>query len=170
MLVTVGRIGRPHGLRGEVVVSPSTDDPEGRFATGTVLVTDPPDRGPLTVRHSRRAGAVVVVGFEQVTSRTDAETLRGIGLLLDTDQLVDPLGEDEYYDQQLVGLTVVDPTGAVLGVVTDVLHPPASPVLQVARVPEGAGDELVPFVRAIVTAVDLDGGRLVVDPPDGMFA
>ena len=77
---------------------------------------------------------------------------------------IDP---EEFYDHQLVGLTVVDLAGTVLGTVTEVMHPPASPVLAVDR-PDGS-QELVPFVSAIVPTVDLAGGILVVDPPDGMF-
>ena len=79
-----------------------------------------------------------------------------------------PDDPEEFYDHQLVGLTVVDQAGTVLGTVFEVMHPPASPVLAVDR-PDGT-QELVPFVSAIVPTVDLDGGKLVVDPPDGMFA
>jgi 16S rRNA processing protein RimM len=163
--VVVGRIGRPHGLRGEVTVQVTTDDPDSRFAAGAVLGTD--NRGPLTVTGMRRSGPVLVLGFEGITDRNAAETLRGTALTLDAAELPVPDDPEEFYDHQLVGLTVVDQSGTVLGTVTEVWHPPASPVLAVAR-PDGS-QELVPFVSAIVPTVDLAGGRLVVDPPDGMF-
>ncbi|MBM9466875.1 ribosome maturation factor RimM [Nakamurella leprariae] len=169
MLVQVGRIGRAHGIRGGVVVQVTTDDPQDRFAVGSVLVTDPVATGPLTVRAVRFDPPVAVVTFEGVDDRTAAEGLRGTALLVDTDALTRPQDADEYYDHQLVGLHVRDTAGRELGVVEDVLHLPASPVLQVAR-PEGADAELVPFVTALVPTVDLDGGFLVVDPPEGMFA
>jgi 16S rRNA processing protein RimM len=163
--VVVGRIGRPHGLRGEVTVQVSTDDPDARFAVGGVLGTA--SRGPLTVSGMRRSGPVLVLGFEGIADRDAAETLRGTALTLDASLLPVPDDPEEFYDHQLVGLTVVDRAGTVLGTVTEVWHPPASPVLAVDR-PDGS-QELVPFVSAIVPTVDLAGGRLVVDPPDGMF-
>jgi 16S rRNA processing protein RimM len=166
--VVVGRIGRPHGLRGEVTVQVTTDDPDSRFAAGAVLGTDPESRGPLTVSAMRRSGPVLVLGFEGITDRDAAETLRGTSLTLDAAQLPVPEDPEEFYDHQLVGLTVVDQAGVVLGTVVEVMHPPAAPVLAVDR-PDGS-QELVPFVSAIVPTVDLAGGRLVVDPPDGMFA
>jgi len=62
--VVVGRIGRPHGLRGEVTVQVTTDDPDSRFAAGAVLGTDPATRGPLIVTGMRRSGPVLVLGAE----------------------------------------------------------------------------------------------------------
>lgn len=145
-----------------------TDDPAGRFAVGSVVLTDPPERGPLTVVGARRSGPVMVVAFDHVGDRNAAELLRGTSLLVDGAYLPPPLDEDEYYDDQLIGLTVRDRAGMVLGTVVDVLHPPAAPVLVVDR-PDGL-QELVPFVSAIVPEIDLTAGVAVVDPPDGMFA
>jgi 16S rRNA processing protein RimM len=166
--VVVGRIGRPHGLRGEVTVQVTTDDPDERFASGAVLNTDPSNRGPLTVVSMRRSGPVLVLGFDGVADRNAAEALRGTSLTLDASLLPVPDDPEEFYDHQLVGLTVVDQAGTVLGTVTEVWHPPAAPVLAVQR-PDGS-QELVPFVSPIVPVVDLEAGRLVVDPPDGMFS
>lgn len=143
-----------------------TDDPETRFAAGSVLATDPADRGPLTVIVSRHTGPVTVLGFEGVTDRGEAEALRNTLLVIDSADLPEA-EEDEFYDHQLTGLAVHHVNGTALGTVTDVLHPPASPVLVVA-VPDGA-DVLVPFVKVIVPDVDLVAGRLTVDPPEGMF-
>jgi len=166
--VVVGRIGRPHGLRGEVTVTVTTDNPDERFAAGSVLGTDPASRGPLTVSGMRRSGPVLVIGFEGVGDRDAAEALRGTSLTLEASALPVPDDPDEFYDHQLVGLTAVTESGDTLGTVVEVMHPPASPVLVVNR-PDGT-QELVPFVSAIVPVVDLEAGRLVIDPPDGMFA
>jgi len=166
--VVVGRIGRPHGLRGEVTVQVTTDDPDDRFAAGSVLGTDPASRGPLTVTGMRRSGPVLVIGFEGVTDRDAAESLRGTMLTLDASTLPVPDDPDEFYDHQLIGLSVQDRSGNELGRVVDVWHPPAAPVLVVTRT--DGSEELVPFVSAIVPVVDLEAGRLVVDPPDGMFS
>jgi len=165
--VTLGRIGRPHGLRGEVTIQPTTDEPDARFVLGSQITTDPVGRGPLTIAGVRWSGRLLVLAFEGFADRDAAETLRGIALTVDAASLPAPSDPDEFYDHQLIGLAVHDAAGAVLGEVVEVLHPPASPVLTVKR-PDGS-QELVPFVSAIVPVVDLDAGHLVVDPPDGMF-
>ncbi len=167
MLVAVGRIGRPHGIRGDVTVEVLTDDPDARFAPGNALVTDPPAVGPLTVTGCGRTGSVTTVHFAGFDDRDAAETLRGTVLQVDTADLPDLTDADDFYDHQLIGLAAVDPSGTALGTVTAILHAPAAPVLTVSR-PDGR-DALVPFVSAIVTAVDLPAGRLTIDPPDGMF-
>ena len=74
---------------------------------------------------------------------------------------------DEWYDHQLVGLAAVDPLGAALGTVTDVVHSAASDLLVVRDADER--EHLVPFVRELVPAVDVPGGRVVVDAPEGLF-
>lgn len=168
MFVAVGRIGRPHGIRGEVTVEVLTDDPDARFAPGAVLHTDPVEAGPLTVVATRHSGHIPLVTFEGVGDREAAEALRGTVLQVDVDTLPDLSDDDEYYDHQLIGLRARSVTGSELGTVVAVLHAPAAPVLTVRRV-DGT-DELVPFVAAIVPEVDLAAGVLTIAPPDGMFA
>jgi len=163
----VARIGRAHGIRGEVTVTPFTDDPAARFSVGSQLQTDSAARPLLTVTHTRQSGPVQVVAFEGIIDRNTAETLRGIALFVESGSLPEPDDENEFYDHQLVGLAVHNKEGDMLGTVTEVMHPPAAPVLVIARV-DGT-QELVPFVSAIVPEIDLAAGRLVVDPPDGMF-
>ena len=165
--VLVGRIGRPHGVKGEVTIEVRTDDPDTRFAVGSVLVTDPVGRGPLTVATHRRSGPVTVLGFDGFADRSAAESLRNTLLLVETAALPETSDPDEFYDHELVGLAVRHVDGTALGTVGDVLHPPAAPVL-VVTAPDGS-EVLVPFVAAIVPEVDVPGGFITVDPPDGMF-
>jgi 16S rRNA processing protein RimM len=167
MDLVVGRIGKPHGVRGEVTVDVRTDDPDARFATGSSLRTDPGERGPLTVAavHPRSGG--LVVAFEGVGSREAAEVLRGTVLVVDSAELPEIEDADEWYDHQIVGLAAVDRAGAALGEVADVVHAPASDLL-VVRDADGR-EHLVPFVRELVPAVDVPGGRVVIDPPEGLF-
>ncbi|HEY5877554.1 MAG TPA: ribosome maturation factor RimM [Nakamurella sp.] len=165
MDIMVGRIGRPHGLRGDVTIAVGTQDPDERFAPGAVLDSD---RGPLTVATRRRSGGLLLVRFAGVDDRDAAEALRGTSLTVPAETLPEVDDPDEFYDHQLIGLGVRDAAGRELGEVIEVWHPPAAPVLLVRR-PDGT-DEAVPFVRALVPTVDLAGGFLVVDPPDGMFA
>jgi 16S rRNA processing protein RimM len=168
--LVLGRIGRPHGLRGEVTVEVRTDDPEGRFAVGAELATDPSSRGPLTVVSQRRISGNTVLGFEGYPDRNAAETLRGTLLVVEAEELPELPDDDDFYDHQLIGLAArLAGEDEPFGEVIDVLHLPASDVLSVRtdRVP--SGELLIPFVRAIVPEVDLAAGNLTVDPPDGLF-
>lgn len=168
MQLVVGRVGRPHGVRGEVLVDSRTDRPEDRFADGAVLATEPAERGPLTVSAARWHGGRLLVRFAGVTDRVGAEQLNGTTLLTEVDERERPADPDEFYDHQLVGLEVVTAgDGPLVGTVDDVLHLPGQVLLSVRR-PTGE-EVLVPFVSAIVPVVDIDAGRLVVDPPGGLL-
>ena len=118
----VGRIIRPHGLRGELSVEVRTDDPGQRFANGSVLATDPPEAGPLTITASRWHSGRLLVSFAEVIGRTDAESLRGVLLTVDAADVPPPQDPDEFHDHQLTGLTVVTVSGELVGTVSDVLH------------------------------------------------
>jgi 16S rRNA processing protein RimM len=169
--VVVGRIGRPHGVRGEVTVEVRSDDPDLRFYVGAVLATDPASRGPLTVTGKRWHRDVLLLtvegpGGRVLTTREDAEELRNTELLVDIADLPELEDPDSFYDHQLVGLTARLLDESELGEVTAVRHEGSD--LLVVRRPEG-GDLLIPFVAAIVPTVDLAGGYLVVDPPEGLL-
>jgi len=164
--LVVGRIGRPHGVRGEVTVEVRTDDPELRFAPGTAIATDPADRGPLVVAGRRWHKGVLLVAFEEVPDRNAAEELRGTMLVIDSADVEPSDDPDEFHDHQLIGLTVVTVAGEHVGEVEDVLHH-GQDLLVVKR--KGQDEALIPFVKALVPDVDLEAGRLVVDPPEGLL-
>jgi 16S rRNA processing protein RimM len=165
--LVVGRIGRAHGIRGDVFVDVRTDDPEARFAAGSVLATDPAEVGPLTVAEARNHSGKLVVSFAGYTDRSAAETLRGIRLVIDSDQLEPTDDPDEFHDHELLGLSVVLTDGSVLGTVSEVVHGPAGDLLAVAR--EGGSEVLIPFIHEFVPEVDVPGRRLVVAPPEGLL-
>jgi 16S rRNA processing protein RimM len=172
MLLNVGRIVRAHGIRGEVVVDVRTDEPGERFATGSVLLTDPAARRPglpetFKIDAVRPHQGKLLVTFNGVYDRTIAEALAGVVLCVDSESLPPNRDPDEFNDHQLIGLAAVDESGQVLGEVVRVEHAPASDLL-VVRLTEGR-DALVPFVKAIVPEVDLAGGRVVLTPPEGLF-
>ena len=186
MQIAVGQIVRAHGIRGEVIVAVRTDEPDVRFAPGSVLGAEPPDRGPLTVAAARWHSGRLIVAFAGIGDRTAAEGLRGTLLILDSAQIPPVPDPDEFYDHELIGLGVVTAAGEPVGVVADVLHhgqdllvirrdgAPGAPGRAAVRGPAApaapAADEaLVPFVRAIVTDVDVAAGRLVIDPPPGLL-
>jgi 16S rRNA processing protein RimM len=163
--LVVGRIGHAHGVKGEVSVEVRTDDPDRRYAEGSVLATDPAERGPLTVARTRPHHGRLLVQFAEVADRTAAEGLRGTLLVVDAASAGET-GDDEWWDHDLVGLAAVRPDGTPLGTVADVVHVPGPPLLAV--VGADGREVLVPFVSAIVPEVDVPGGRLVVDPPPGL--
>lgn len=122
MQLVVGRITRPHGVRGEVSVEVRTDEPDRRFAVGRVLATDPAAAGPLTVEALRWHSGRLLVQFAGITDRNLAEDLRGIWLTLDSAE-AGPSGDpDEFHDAELIGLAVVTTSGQPVGRVTDVRH------------------------------------------------
>jgi 16S rRNA processing protein RimM len=164
--VVVGRIGRPHGVRGEVTVEVRTDDPDLRFVPGAVLRTDPADRGPVTIAGVHWHSGTLLLRLEGIDSREAAETVRNTELLVGVADLPEIEDPDSYYDHQLVGLTARLPDGGVLGEIAVVRHEAQD--LLVVRRAEGP-DVLIPFVSAIVPTVDLDGGYVVVDPPEGLL-
>jgi 16S rRNA processing protein RimM len=174
MRVIVGRVGRPHGIRGEVVVGVRTDEPDLRFAVGAILGSGPtPDSdtpsGQLKVASARWHSGQLLVAFAGITDRTAAAELTGTWLSVDSSQLPATPDPDEFRDHELIGLSVRTPAGQDVGVVTDVLHH-GQDLLVVRRAgQEGAEETLVPFVRAIVPEVDVAAGLLVIDPPAGLL-
>jgi 16S rRNA processing protein RimM len=170
--VVVGRIGKPHGLRGEVTVEVRTDEPERRFAVGTTLRAETP-RGSASGLASVEVVSVrwhqttLLIGFAELADRTAAEGARGTMLLADIPAGQTPEDPDEFYDHQLVGLRVEDLHGAAIGEVTGVVHG-AQDLLQV-RASDGR-PTLVPFVAALVPEVDVAAGRLVVADRPGLVA
>ncbi len=164
--VVVGRIGRPHGVRGEVTVEVRTDDPDLRFVVGAVLATEPPERGPVTITGRRWHRDVLLLTVEGIASREDAETLRDTELLVDVADLPPLEDPESFYDHQLVGLAARLADGTALGEVTSVRHEGAD--LLVLQAADGR-ELLIPFVTAIVPTVDVAGGFLVVDPPAGLL-
>lgn len=166
----VGRILRPHGLRGELSVEVRTDDPDQRFAAGSVLGTDPAGVGPLTVVAARWHSGRLLVSFAEVIDRTDAETLRGVWLTVDAAQVPPTQDPDEFHDYQLTGLAVETVAGEKVGTVSDVLHH-GQALLSVTPVPGAArrAEILVPFVAAIAVEVDLAAGKVIIDPPPGLL-
>lgn len=169
----IARIGKPHGLNGEVTVQTHTDDPERRFVVGREFDTEAqPGTGVprvLTLASARKHREIWLLGFAEIPDRTGAESLRGTRLFVETAELDAVADDDEegWYEHDLVDLAVVDPAGAALGTVTGLVVGTAQDLLEVRLT--GGRDVLVPFVEAIVTEVDIEAGRVVVDAPAGLF-
>ncbi|MBV8930950.1 MAG: ribosome maturation factor RimM [Kutzneria sp.] len=165
----VGRVVRPHGVRGELVVEVRTDSPEERFVPGALLLTRSRDgvAGTATVVAARPHAGRLLVEFAGVTDRDAAEAMRGVLLLVDAAALPPTDDPDEFHDRELEGLVVRSTDGDHVGVVREILHGPGGDLLVVERA--GASEVLVPFVHAIVPVVDPAGGHVVIDPPAGLL-
>ena len=169
--VLVGRIGKPHGIRGHVTIDVRTDEPERRFAPGAVLRAVPPKgsalhQTTLTVEAGRWHVGVLHLIFEEIADRSAAEGLRGTLLYADIPADASPEDPDEFYDHQLVGLAAYDEEGRHLGEVTRLVHGGAQDLLTI-RTPDRR-DALVPFVKALVPVVDLAQGRVVIADRPGL--
>jgi 16S rRNA processing protein RimM len=163
--VVIGRIGKPHGIRGEVSVELRTDEPERRFAPRERLVAEGSGRTFVVAGYRWHQGRLLV-RFEGIDDRTAAEAARGSMLTALVDPAELPEEEDSYYDRQLVGLRVLTADGADAGEVTFVVHLPAQDLLEI-RTPEG--DRLVPVVSALVPTVDLAAGTLTLADIEGLL-
>lgn len=166
----VGRLTKAHGLKGAIKVELYTDDPERRFTPGATFTLQVPTS---SVWHGKSLELVElkfynshpVAFFKDVLDRTTAETLIKAILWIDQDLDETTDEEDAWFDHQLVGLRVLR-DGSEVGTVTQIDHLPSQDLLTVRT---ASGDVLVPFVKAIVTAVDIAAGTLTVDPPLGLF-
>ena len=171
--VLVGRIGKPHGLRGDVTIDVRTDEPERRFRVGSRFEAERSSgpgavgsRTELTMTDVRWHSGVLLARFAEVPDRTAAEAARGLLLyvLLEPDEK--PEDPEEYYDHQLIGLRAYDVTGIELGEITAVRHGAAQDLLAIATL--DGREALVPFVSALVPEVDLVAGRLVIADRPGL--
>ncbi|AZA13879.1 ribosome maturation factor RimM [Corynebacterium choanae] len=166
MDVCIGRVIKSHGIRGEVVVDPTTDQPEVRFAVGEVLHgTQTGKTHELTIAHVRPHQQRLLITFQEVSDRTTADTLRGTKFFAPV--LDDDDDEEGFYDHELEGLTVVC-DGAKIGVVSEVTTGPGGTLLQV-RLAADQREVLIPFVHAIVPEVDLEHSTVTITPPDGLL-
>ncbi len=167
MQLVVARVGRAHGIEGEVTVEVRTDEPELRLAPGSVLATEPASAGPLTIETGRVHSGRLLLRFAGVTDRTGAEALRNVLLIAEVDLEDVPEDPQEFYDHQLIDLDVVTVDGTLVGRIAEISHLPYQDLLIVRR-PDG-GEVMVPFVAEIVPEIDLTEQRAIIDPPPGLL-
>jgi len=165
--VVVARVGRALGVKGDLLVDVLTDEPERRLVADAQLHVMGGDR-TLRIESARPHGGRLCLHFVGVDDRGAAELLTGA--LLEAERAEDerPEDPDEFYDEALIGLHVVTEGGESVGTVTEVLHLPSQDVLAVRATPD-APEVLVPFVSEIVPLVDVDAGRIVIRPPEGLL-
>ncbi|STC96735.1 16S rRNA-processing protein RimM [Corynebacterium renale] len=163
--VHIGRVVKSHGIRGEVAIEPTTDDPASRFAVGQVLTGKQAGKQQnLTIKTARPHQGRLLVSFEEIADRTAADSLRGMRFY------AEPVEEgDGYYDYQLEGLAVYlhSDLETKIADVTGVTHMPNRLLLDITL--NDGREAMIPFVEDIVPEVDLDEGFIVIDPPEGLL-
>jgi 16S rRNA processing protein RimM len=165
--LVVARIGRAHGIKGDVTVEVRTDEPELRLGPGAVLATEPASVGPLTIETGRVHSGRLLLRFEGVSDRSGAEALRNTLLIAEIDPEELPEDPEEYYDHQLMDLDVVLADGTAVGRITEITHLPSQDLFIVER-PDGS-EVMIPFVEEIVTEIDLAEQKAVITPPPGLL-
>jgi len=165
-MVLVGRIARPHGLRGHVVVSPETDFVDERFRPGASVWTREDGRERrLTIASARVQGGRPVIGFEGLSRLEDVEGMSGLELRI-PEAALQPLEPGRYYEHQLVGCAVETLDGARVGPVVRVEGGAGGSRLVV----DGArGEVLIPLVADICVAIDVGARRIRIRAPEGLL-
>lgn len=165
MRLQVARIGKPHGIRGEVTVQVLTDNPEERFTAGEeLIVVDGPVK-TLTVKNARWNKTILMLSFKEINDRNQAETLRGARLEIEVSD--EPEDEsDEWYEHELLDLKVML-DGQQVGVITALRTNPAQDLLVFE---DAEGNEIyLPFVDEFVPEIDPEAGIVVITPPAGLL-
>ena len=166
MDLVVGRLGRPHGVHGEISVEVRTDEPEVRFAKGSKLSLKESNK-QLTVFSSRWHQEKMLIKFEEINDRDLANDIKGKTLIIEIDPNKIETKKDQYYEFQLAGLNVIDKNQNSLGQIKEVITSLAQDLLVVESLDKK--EVLVPFVKQIVIKVDLDKKQVIMDPPVGLF-
>jgi 16S rRNA processing protein RimM len=169
-LVIVGRVRKAHGVRGDLVVEPITDEPDAVFApgrrvfAGTATGDQAKDRAELHIMSSSPFKGGFIVHFDEITDRSMADTWRERFLLLPADELT-PLGPDEVYMHELAGMRVEFESGETVGQVLATYELPQGLTLDVSR---EKGSVLIPYDR-VVTSVDRASRVIRINPPEGLL-
>jgi 16S rRNA processing protein RimM len=162
--VVVGRILRPHGVRGEVVVEVVTDFPQRFDSLKVAYLGDARHAEAHQVRQKRWHKDLLLMAFEGYPDRDSVEALRDLLVQVPVEEAV-PLPEGEYYPYQLAGMDVITEEGEALGTLSDVLFTNANDVYVVTG---PRGQILLPAIRQVIKQIDLPGGRIIVQLMPGL--
>lgn len=163
--VLMAQVGAAHGIRGEVRVKPFGEDPLALGAFGPLESEDGSRRFEIETLRAQKS--MLIVRFKGVKDRNAAEALNGLRLYVSRDVLPEPEDEDTFYQADLIGLAAVDAEGSAVGTVVSVADFGAGDLVEI--VPPGGRSFYIPFTREIVPTVDIAGGRIVVDLPEGLL-
>ncbi len=166
-LLQVGAITTTHGVRGEVKVFPTTDDPLRFKKLKTVILDNGREQKEVKVESVKFFKQFVILKLEGIDSMNDAETLRNAKLLVTRENAVE-CGEDEYFIADLMGISVFDESGVLIGTVTDVFQTGANDVYEIT---DSSGRSfLIPAIKDCVLSVSVSEGRMTIHVMDGLMS
>ncbi len=169
-LLSVGQITSTHGLKGEVKVYPTTDDPETRFRQlKSVILKTPKEELPVTIRSVRFSKNLALLKFEELDGIDAVEKYKGAYVCVPRDE-AQKLGKDEYYEADLLGMEVVSEDGEAIGVLTKILHTGANDVYEIETDPDSRKTVLIPAIKDCVKKVDVDNGIMTIHVMEGLFS
>jgi len=163
--ICVGAIAGAFGVRGDVRLKSFCAQPEAIAAYAPLFTEDGTRSFTIKLLGSVPNGFSARVGG--ISTREEAEALKGTRLFADRSKMPPP-EDDEFYHVELIGLDVIDAGGTLLGKIAAVLNHGASDILEV-RGPNLPETLLLPFTKAVVPTVDIAGGRVIVDLPEGVL-
>lgn len=166
MQLVVARIGRAHGVRGEVTVEVRTDNPDQRFKVGASFRTEPENLGPLRLVSLRNHNGTLLMSFDGYHDRNSVEALRNVLLIADVELPITDTASDEFHISQIVGCRVIDESNNEVGIVKDVLQLPSQDTLVINR---NGAEILIPFVGKHVPAVDVNKKEIRVMNLEGLL-
>jgi 16S rRNA processing protein RimM len=166
--LVVARIGRAHGVRGEVTIEVRTDKPDERLFIGGVLETEPANLGPLKIASIRNHNGTLLLSFVGREERSKVEELRNALLIADVALSDETLDEDEFHATEILGCSVFLESGENLGEVIDILQLPSQDTLVVKRLSDGE-ELLIPFVKKHVPELDLKSRKIVAKDVEGLL-
>ena len=168
-LLSVGQITSTHGLKGEVKVYPTTDDPEVRFKQlKEVILKTPKEEIPVTVRSVRFSKNLALLKFEGIDGIDAVEKYKGAYICVPRDQ-AQKLGPDEYYEADLIGMEVVSDEGMKLGILSRVMHTGANDVYEIDPENEDSKSFLIPAIKECIKEVDVDSGLMTIHVMEGLL-
>lgn len=164
----IAKIGGAHGVRGEVRVTPLTDDVRRFTKLKECIILDEKEdqKTRKVVKSARVDDTHILVKFEDVNDRDEAAKWNGFYIAVSRKDAV-KLPKDRYFIADLIGLNVVDDEHGELGTIKDILNHGASDIILVKR--KGKNELLIPYLKSIVTYVDLEAGTMQVVLPDGLY-
>ena len=169
-LLSVGQITSTHGLKGEVKVYPTTDDPEVRFRElRDVILKTPKEDIPVTIKSVRFSKSLALLKFEGIDGIDAVEKYRGAYVCVPREN-AQKLGPDEYYEADLIGMDVISDEGEKLGILTKVMHTGANDVYEVETDPESRRSFLIPAIKDCVKKVDTENGVMTIHVMEGLLS
>lgn len=166
-LLLIGKIVKPHGLRGNVKIISYAESVSTYDMLKTIYMKDV--NGAIQPLHINKAVStgkgMVILALDEIEDLDRAEAMRGLELFIDQKELDEP-GEDEYYQHDLIGLEVFTVEGSNLGVIKEILPTGSNDILVVKK---GKTEHLIPAIKDVVIKVSLNDGKVVIKPLEGML-